>query len=98
MQNQNSNFNYYQYGSPNFNPFTPKDPLINRDARRLTKLSLLAGAGVLGFVAVQQIVVAILSAVGLFSSDMSFSEESLASVVLSLTSILIPFLIVEHTN
>ena len=92
MQNQNSNFNYYQYGSPNFNPFTPKDPLINRDARRLTKLSLLAGAGVLGFVAVQQIVVVILSAVGLFSSDMSFSEESLASVVLSLTSILIPFL------
>ncbi len=86
-----NDFNSYQ----NFNnPFAPKDPFINRDARHLARLSLLAGAGVLGFVCMQYVISIILVATGLY--DVGFALECVINILASIFGVYVPFLIVHH--
>lgn len=88
--------NRYTYGTyENYNnPFSPKDPLLNRDARHLAKLSLLAGAGVLCFVLIQY----------LFSFFVIWLEASirpdfilmgLLSIILTIIGIYVPFAAIQ---
>ncbi|MBQ7595385.1 MAG: CPBP family intramembrane metalloprotease [Clostridia bacterium] len=96
MYNQSYNNGYYYsssygYGSQNA---APKDPFINREARHLTKLSLLAGAGVLGFVMIQLAVPYVLRALGLldfYNNDFMFS--AVVSVFTSVIGVMVPFYI-----
>lgn len=89
----NPTYNSYQ----NFNnPFTPKDPLLNRDARHLTKLSLLAGSGVLGFTLVRAVSTAVLSGLGLIGNDISFSLNAVISIIMSVIGVYVPFLVIHR--
>ncbi len=84
--------NRYSYGTyENYNnPFTPKDPFINRDARHLTRLSLLAGAGVLCFILVQYLFSFILVGLGAFAGE-SFLLNALLTILLTIFGIYVPF-------
>ncbi len=77
------------------NPFMPKDPFVNREARHLTKLSLLAGAGVLSFIGVQYL----FSFVSLWLSSFvtpSFSLDAVLSVLVSIFGIYVPFTVIQR--
>lgn len=97
MYNQSYNNEYYYNTSYGYgNQFVPKDPFINREARHLTKLSLLAGAGVIGFVIIQFIIPFILGAAGLldfYQNDFMFSN--IIGILISIFGIVIPFYIVS---
>ncbi len=79
----------------NYQNFTP-DPLINRDARHLTKLSLLAGAGVLGFSAVRYIFSLALVFLGVDVSNMSFSLNAVISIIMTVVGVYVPFVIIHR--
>lgn len=99
MENYNSGSDYRGYG---YNPqgsyyssFAPKDPLVNSDARHLTRLSLLGGFAVLGFVFVQYVMSIILSNSGLselYSSNYSF--QKIFTIFLSVIGVYLPFRII----
>lgn len=84
--------NRYSYGTyENYNnPFMPKDPFINRDARHLTKLSFLAGAGVLCFVFVQYVFSFFLVHTGALNEP-NFLLNALMTILLTILGIYVPF-------
>lgn len=86
------------YGSyENYNhPFTPKDPFINRDARHLTRLSLLAGIGTLCFVLVQYVFSIILVFLDVNFNEMSLSLNAIFSILISIFGIFVPFEIIHR--
>ncbi|MBQ8784033.1 MAG: CPBP family intramembrane metalloprotease [Clostridia bacterium] len=87
------NQNYYGTYENYNNPFTPKDPFINRDARHLTKLSMLAGAGVLSFILVQYIFSFVV--IGISSQgEPSFLLNALLTILLSIFGIYVPFTVI----
>ncbi len=89
--NQNSYGTYENYN----NPFIPKDPFINREARHLTKLSLLAGTGVLCFIAVQYIFSFIV--VGLeFVTEVNFILTALITIIMMILGIYVPFSVIQR--
>lgn len=102
MENYGSNSNYgYGYGynggnrPPFYNFFTPKDPLLNSDAKHLTKLSILAGAGVLSFTLVQYLMSFILSKSGLYELYTSnYSFQKIFTVLISIIGVFLPFRII----
>lgn len=73
----------------------PKDPFINREARHITKLSLLAGAAILSFVGMQNIMSVLLSWSGLSGLYMSsYSFQMIFSTLCTVICIFVPFLII----
>ncbi len=76
------------------NPFTPNDPLVNRDARHLTKLSILAGGGVLGFTVVRYAFSAVMMLLGVTDSNISFSLNAVLTIMISVLGVYVPFVIV----
>lgn len=105
MENYSSNQNYGNYGygygnnggnrSPFYNPFTPKDPILNSDARHLTKLSMLAGAGVLSFTLVQYLMSFILTKTELYDIyTSSYSFQKIFTVLISVIGVYLPFRII----
>ena len=102
MENYGSNSSYgYGYGynggsrPPFYNFFTPKDPLLNSDAKHLTKLSILAGAGVLSFTLVQYLMSFILSKSGLYELYTSnYSFQKIFTVLISIIGVFLPFRII----
>ncbi len=88
--------NEQNYSYQNFNNgFTP-DPLINRDARHLTKLSLLAGAGVLGFTAVRYVFSFLLLFLGVDVDNMPFSLNAVISIIMTVLGVYVPFVIIHR--
>ena len=89
-----NHFNYGSYENYN-NPFTPKDPIVNRDARHLTKLSLLAGAGVLCFVFVQYIFSFVMVWIESRTTP-DFLLTALLTIVLTTIGIYLPFTVIQR--
>lgn len=96
---------YYQQGTPNPGPVQywypvfvqpapePKDPFINSEAKHITKLSLLAGAAVLSFAGMQNIMVFLLSRAGLSSLYISnYSFQMIFGTLCSIICIFVPFI------
>lgn len=100
--NYQNGYYYNPYNSNNstpygFNggPYDIKDPFVNREARHLTKLSMLAGVGVLGFLFVPTVFSFLLGLAGLSDLYMvSFSFKTIYRILLSVVSIYLPFRIV----
>ncbi len=88
--------NYYGTYENYNNPFTPKDPFINRDVRHLTRLSLLAGIGVLCFVLVQYFFSFIFVALKININEIGFSLNAIISILLSIFGIFVPFEIIHY--
>lgn len=100
--NQNgSAFNQYgTYTGTAYNcaPFTQpqhKDPFINSEAKHITRLSVLAGAAVLSFLGMQNIMSILLSAFGLSSLYMSnYNFQMIFGMLCSVFCIFVPFMTV----
>ena len=96
MENQSVNY----YSQPNIQGGTytylpPKDPFVNREARHLTKLSLLAGAAILSFLGMQNIMAVLLSVFGLSELYMTnYSFQLIFGTLCSIICIFVPFIIV----
>lgn len=90
------NSNYYGTYENYNNPFMPKDPFINRDARHLTRLSMLAGTGVLCFVLVQYLFSFISVWLGLYVSEPSFSLNAVLTILLTIFGIYVPFTVISR--
>lgn len=97
MENPNNNTNFYNSSCANgygyyANPFTPKDPIVNADARKLTRLSLLAGAGIIGFTFVQYLLSFLLVRFNLYNLYTSnFSFQMVFDVMVSALCVFVPF-------
>lgn len=89
--------NRYFYGTyENYNnPFTPKDPIVNRDARHLTKLSLLAGVGILCFVLVQYVFSFLILWLHTFV-EASFLLDAILTILITIIGIYVPFTIIQR--
>lgn len=96
MENQSVNY----YSQPNMQSGTytylpPKDPFVNREARHLTRLSLLAGAAILSFLGMQNIMAVLLSVFGLSELYMTnYSFQLIFGTLCSIICIFVPFIIV----
>lgn len=89
--------NRYFYGTyENYNnPFTPKDPIVNRDARHLTKLSLLAGVGILCFVLVQYVFSFLILWLRTFV-EASFLLDAILTILITIIGIYVPFTMIQR--
>ena len=89
--------NRYFYGTyENYNnPFTPKDPIVNRDARHLTKLSLLAGVGILCFVLVQYVFSFLILWLRTFV-EASFLLDAILTILITIIGIYVPFTVIQR--
>ncbi len=89
--------NRYFYGTyENYNnPFTPKDPIVNRDARHLTKLSLLAGVGILCFVLVQYVFSFLILWLRTFVQA-SFLLDAILTILITIIGIYVPFTVIQR--
>ena len=88
----NTGFNPYE----NFNnPFMAKDPFISREAKHLTKLSLLAGAGLLAFALFRYVASLALAASGVLDES-SFSLNAVVSILMTVLGVYVPFTIIHH--
>ena len=73
----------------------PKNPFVNREARHLTKLSLLAGAAILSFIGMQNIMAILLSVMGLSELYMTnYSFQLIFGTLCSVVCIFLPFIII----
>lgn len=89
--------NRYFYGTyENYNnPFTPKDPILNRDARHLTRLSLLAGVGILCFVLVQYVFSFLVLWLRSFTEP-SFMLDAILTILVTIIGIYVPFTVIQR--
>lgn len=88
-------------GSPQFNynyqppRQAPSDPFINREARHLAKLGILAGAAILSFIGMQNIMALLLKWLGLSELYISnYSFQMIFSTFCSIICIFVPFIAV----
>lgn len=82
----------YVYNQP---PREVKDPFINREARHITKLSLLAGAAILSFIGMQNVIGILLSLSGLTEVYLSnYCFQLVIGALASVVSVFVPFAVV----
>ncbi|MCQ2471670.1 MAG: CPBP family intramembrane metalloprotease [Clostridia bacterium] len=94
--NQGADANTYSYNY-SFQPQRPMpaDPFISREAKHLTKLGLLAGAAILSFLGMQNIIGVLLSHFHLTDIYMNnYSFQMIVEILVSIICIFVPFLAV----
>ncbi len=96
--NQGANTNTYNYNyNYSFQPQRPMptDPFISREAKHLTKLGLLAGAAILSFLGMQNIIGVLLSHFQLTDIYMNnYSFQMIIDILVSVVCVFVPFLAV----
>lgn len=94
--NQYGTYTGTAYNYTNFQPKPEqKDPFINREARHITKLSILAGAAILSFLGMQNIMSVLLSWMGLSELYMSnYSFQLIFGTLCTVICIFVPFMTV----
>lgn len=99
-QNGNASFNNQgaYAGSPQYNynyqapRQAPADPFINREARHLAKLSILAGTAILSFLGMQNIIGVLLSWLGLTDIYINnYTFQMVIDILVSILCVFVPF-------
>lgn len=96
-QSQQSRNGYAsQNGNNAFQSFViQKDPFLNSEAKHITKLSILAGAAILSFLGLQNIMSVVLNLLGLSKLYMSnYSFQMIFGTLCTIVCIFIPFAII----
>lgn len=97
MENQNGYFNSQYYNQQSFNGYNAfqKDPFINNEAKHIKKLGVLAGAAILSFLGMQNIIAYIIRSTSLYEMYINFYDfQFIVGALISIICIFFPFLIV----